>query len=221
LKDFDLTQAIIAGSTGLVGSELLKLILDRSDYEETHLLLRRPLVSKRAKLREYIINFEQVESLTIPAKNADFYCALGTTIKKAGNKENFRKVDHDYIVNFGKLAKKLNAQKFLVVSAVAADSKSSIFYSRVKGETEDALKSLDLNALYIFRPSLIHGDRQETRTAEKLGFYALNLLSPLLLGPLKKYRAVSAKQMAMAMLDNALTKDEKFKIIESDEIIEY
>lgn len=214
-------KAILAGSTGLVGSELLRLLMDFEEYSEIHLLLRRPLHSKHDKIKEHLINFDELENLSFEYKIDDFYCALGTTMKKAGSKQNFRKVDCDYIVNLGKVAKKLNVEKFLLVSAVGADPKSAIFYSRVKGETEDALKDLNLNGLHIFRPSLIYGERNETRYTEKIGFYALNVLSPIMIGPFKKYRAVSGMQIAKAMLQHALNEDEKVKIIESDEIIEY
>jgi uncharacterized protein YbjT (DUF2867 family) len=210
--------AIIAGATGMVGSELLKLLLENNEYKTIHLLSRKPLNINSAKIIEHIINFDDLASLKLDFPIDHVFCSLGTTIKKAGTKENFRKVDFDYTMELGKKAKEMNAGKFLVISSLGANPKSMIFYNQVKGEVEAELKKLSLNHLFIFRPSLLLGDRKEHRSGEKTATAIYKVLAPIFSGPLKKYKGVEASKVADAMMQTALNNDESFKIIESDEI---
>jgi uncharacterized protein YbjT (DUF2867 family) len=143
---------------------------------------------------------------------------LGTTIKKAGSQEAFRKVDYDYVVNFAKVAEQVGAQKLLVISALGADSQSSIFYNRVKGEMEDTLRGLKIPQIEIFQPSLILGDRKEVRRGEELMQKISPVLNALLVGPLKKYRAISATDIARAMAIATLNFHPGFHVYQSDHI---
>jgi uncharacterized protein YbjT (DUF2867 family) len=210
--------ALIAGATGLVGSELLKLLIESKEYAAIHALTRKPLNAGSPKVIEHIIDFDRLDELKLNTPIDHVFCTLGTTIKKAGTKENFRNVDFEYVVSFGKKAKEINVQKFLVVSSLGAKAKSVIFYNRVKGEMEMALKYLSLPHLFIFRPSLLTGERKEHRTGEKSAIAVFKVLSPVFAGPLKKYKGVKASKVANAMMQAALKDEEPFKIIESDEI---
>jgi len=213
--------ALIVGASGLVGSELLKLLVDNETYTEIHVLVRRTLGSISPKIIEHMINFEELENFEINSQVDQIFCTLGTTIKKAKSKENFRKVDYDYVLALGKKAKQWNAQKFLLVSSLGANSKSRIFYSRVKGEIEQALKDLKLDQLFIFRPSLLLGNRKEHRAGEKTAINVYKVINPLFFGPFKKYKGIEAKQVAKGMLLTALQNDTPIKIFESDEIQQF
>ena len=210
--------ALIAGSTGLVGSELLKLLTENPDYQYIYTLVRKPGGDASSKIREAVIDFDAMESFSPGGPVDHVFCTLGTTIKKAGTQENFRKVDHDYVLGLAKMAKQWGTEKFLVVTALGANPRSSIFYNRVKGETEEALKALDLDHLFIFRPSLLMGERKEHRAAEKTAIAVYKVINPLFAGKLKKYKGIEARQVASAMVRTALENNEPLKIFESNEI---
>lgn len=192
--------ALIAGATGLTGGHLLRQLLGGADYGKVYALVRKTSLAAHPKLEEMAVDFAHMPRLP---RVDDAFCCLGTTIKKAGSKAAFRMVDFDYVMNFATAAKRSGARRFLVVSAIGADAGSSIFYSRVKGETENALQKIGFDALHIFRPSFLVGERQESRAGERIGIAAFSLAAPLMLGPMKKYRPVTAKSVADAMLKAA------------------
>lgn len=189
-------KAIVAGATGLVGRELVHLLLQNPEYEEVMILARRPVDILHPKLQTKVIDFDRLKEADIDMVGADVYCTLGTTIKKAGTQEAFRKVDYTYPLVLGQLAKGGGAKRLMIVTATGANASSRIFYSRVKGEIEEALKELGLGELHIFRPSLLLGDRGEFRTWERF----MAVLTPLFIGPLRGYRPVQARAVAAAMI---------------------
>lgn len=199
--------ALIAGATGLVGGFLLKRLLDAPQYGQVVVVTRRKLGFDHPRLTEIVTDFDTLELAL--AKSAihvdDAFCALGTTIKKAGSQPAFRRIDFDYIVNFARAAKAAGATRFLLVSAIGASARSSVFYSRVKGETEDAVASLGFEACHMFRPGLIFGERSERRPAEAAMMAAMPFLNALLVGPAKVYRGIPADTIAAAMVEAATT----------------
>ncbi len=192
--------ALIAGATGLTGGHLLSALLEHSPYGKVHALVRKAALPPHPKLDELIVDFAHLPRLP---RVDDAFCCLGTTIRKAGSQAAFRLVDFDYVVNFAKAARAARARRFLVISAIGADAKSTVFYSRVKGETEAALRKIGFDALHLFQPSLLIGDRRESRVGERVGIAAFSLAAPLMLGPLRKYRPVDASVVAAAMLKAA------------------
>jgi uncharacterized protein YbjT (DUF2867 family) len=210
--------ALIAGSTGLVGSELLHLLTGHPEYNEIHILVRKPTGINSPKVKEHAVDFDELDNFTADFSPDHVFCTLGTTIKKAGTKDNFKKVDHDYVLALGGLAKEWKAGKFLVVTALGASARSTIFYNRVKGEVERGLINLDLDHLFIFRPSLLMGERKEHRAGEKTAIAVYKVINPLFVGRLKKYKGVPAAQVAKSMMQAALNNNDKLKIYESDEI---
>jgi len=206
-------SALLAGATGLVGGALLQQLTASPHYQTIDLLLRRPMGGQPAQVTEHIVDFNHVQDLDI--KVDQVFCALGSTMKKAGSKEKFKLVDYHYILNLGRLAKKHNAPFFLV-SSLGADPESSNFYLKVKGETERDLQELGLESLYIFRPSLMHEGRKEKRLGEALLHFGFKLTAPLFQGPLKKYRAVSGAQVARAMMACASNSRPGVHLHESD-----
>jgi uncharacterized protein YbjT (DUF2867 family) len=193
--------ALLIGATGLVGSEVLTRLLHSPFYSSVIVLTRRPLEIRNTKLTEVSFDFDRPDATSIVAD--DIFCCLGTTIKKAGSRDAFRKVDLDYPVKIGKLAKLNGASQYLIVTAMGADADSGIFYNRVKGEVEQELRDIAYETLHILRPSLLLGDRKETRRGEKIGEVLTAVFKPLMIGPLKKYRAIEASKVANALLSLA------------------
>lgn len=213
--------ACILGASGLVGGHLLDLLSEKKEYSQIKVINRRSLDLTDDKIEEIIIeDFDELEHHIDTVKADDYFCCLGTTIKKAGSKDKFKKVDFDFVVNIAAVAKENHAQSFSVISAMGAKAGSMIFYNQVKGEMEDAVKAIKNNRTYIFRPSLIAGERNEERAGEQVAQWFFDKLGFIFKGPLKKYSAVEAKQIAYAMFKNAQTNKASFQIFESDIIQE-
>ncbi len=191
--------AIIAGATGLVGSHLVTQLIKDDCYDNIYIVGRRGAKRESSKVTFYKSDF--VSFPTITAKNQiDFFCALGTTIKKAKTQENFRQIDYQAVVNLAKWASELNAKNFIVISSVGANQKSKNFYLRTKGEMENAINRCAIDNITIIRPSLIVGKRDEFRLAEKLGEYFLMLFNFFLVGSLMKYKSIKAEKIASKMI---------------------
>lgn len=214
-------RALLAGATGLVGAELLQVLLASVEYQRVHLVQRRPGTVEHSKAIEHLVSFDELSSLEIEDRITDAFCALGTTIAKAGSVEQLQRVDRDYVQDFGRVTKKLGAERLSVVSAIGADPKSINYFNRTKGEMEALLAELDLPSLRIFRPSLLLGAREERRPKEVVAGVVLGALSPLLAGPLRRYRGVEAAQVARAMYATSLEDFSAVRIFESDEIQGY
>lgn len=211
--------ALVLGASGLVGSHCLQLLLDNAAYDKIIVWLRKPLPVQHEKLQQEIINFDQLPPYADKLKNVqEIFCCLGTTIKKAGSPEAFYKVDFTYPHEIAKLAAQNGVQQFLIVTALGADSRSSIFYNRVKGEIETALGKLPLPGLQIFRPSLLLGERQEFRLGERIGAIVFTALSFAFLGRLRRYRAIAASVVAKAMIRVAQQNLTGVNIFESEKI---
>lgn len=193
-------SAVVVGATGLIGKELVQLLLSDPDYSVVTWIVRRPTGVAHPKLQEQVVNFDQLEQMEINLKGADVFCVLGTTIKKAGSQGAFRHVDYTYPLALGRMAKEQGARQFLIVTAMGANQSSRVFYNRVKGEVEVALRELGLRALHIFRPSLLLGNREEFRLGERVAASFSGVLSPLFVGALRKYRPIEARDVAKAMV---------------------
>lgn len=210
--------ALVLGATGLIGKELIKIVTQQNLYEKIILLTRRPIEIEEGVCEQHVINFDELHHYREMFQVKDVYCCLGTTIKKAKTKEAFRKVDYDYPVQAAKFAKEQGVEQFLIVSAMGADTKSPFFYSRVKGEVEEALIKLNFPSLSIFRPSLLLGSREEFRFGEKMAEKVSSLLNPLMVGPLRPYKPVHASTVAAAISMVALGKSKGVKVYSSHEI---
>jgi uncharacterized protein YbjT (DUF2867 family) len=192
--------ALVAGSSGMVGGQLLPLLLQAPQYTRVHALSRRPLPFDHPRMANRVVRFEA--SLQAQLKGLqcqDAFCCLGTTIRDAGSQAAFRAVDHDLVLEFSQLALSSGAERLVVVSSVGANPASKNFYLRVKGEMEKALEALRFRALDIMQPSLLLGSRRELRPLELGAQVGMWLLNPLLLGNWARYRAIPAATVAGAM----------------------
>jgi uncharacterized protein YbjT (DUF2867 family) len=198
-------SALLYGATGLVGGELLKLLLASPDYASVCAPGRRQLPATDPKLRSPVVDLGAPEQLSHLSAVDDVFCCLGTTIKKAGSQEAFRKVDHDYPLAAAKAAQAAGAKQFVICTAVGADAKSTVFYNRVKGELEQALAALKFpGGVKVLHPSLLLGDRSESRPGERLAIVALGGLRGVFGGPLAKWKPIEGREVAQAMLRAAL-----------------
>lgn len=195
-----MATALIAGASGLVGGFLLQELLAAKEYDRVIALGRRLLPVEHPKLQQVVVDFTALDRVTVDLRCDDAFCCLGTTIKEAGSQEAFRAVDHTAVLAFAWAAQRNGAQRFFMVSAMGADSGSRVFYSRVKGEAEEALQVLDFATLAIFQPSLLLGPRAKKRLGERVMTPVMWLAEPLLFGRLRKYRAIEAEVVARAML---------------------
>lgn len=214
-------QALVAGATGLIGRELVQLLLDSPAYEKVTVLVRRPLSLGHPKLEQVVVDFDRLRDFQAAfAGVQDVFCCLGTTIKKAKSKEAFEKVDYAYPVELAKLAKEHGADKYLIVTAMGSDAQSSLFYNKVKGRVEQTLEKMSLPALLIFRPSLLLGDRDEFRFGEHTAALITQALPFLFAGPLRKYKPIQGRTVAAAMREAAQQSVSGMRVLASNEIAE-
>ncbi|WP_257454655.1 oxidoreductase [Archangium lipolyticum] len=209
--------AVVTGASGLVGGLLLDTLLASPRYREVLSLGRRPLPEQHPKLVQRTVDFARLAEESLPAAD-DAFCCLGTTIKKAGSQEAFRAVDHDAVLAFAQATKKAGARRFLVVTALGANPRSRVFYNRVKGEAEEALEGVGFESLVILQPSLLLGERAESRPGERAAIMASRVLAPLL-RPLAS-RPIEARTVARAMVALALDAPRGVRVVPSGELQE-
>ncbi len=204
---------MLLGATGLVGRECLRLLLADPGVTRIVALTRRPLggQAQSPKLQVEVVDFDQLASHAELFSVDQIFCALGTTIKKAGSRDAFRRVDFTYPLTAAKLGAERGARHFLLVSALGASAESRIFYNRVKGQLEDALRTLPYPSVTIVRPSLLVGDRAEFRLGEELG-KRVGWLAP------GKFKPVSATRVAAALVRAAQDDAPGLHILESNDI---
>ena len=192
-------SVLVAGATGLVGRELVRQLSAAHEIAEVRALVRRtdPELAAAGRVRQCVTDYERLDEhaewFTVDAA----FCALGSTIRKAGSEAAFRRVDFDYPLTIARLARQMGTRHFLLVSAVGADPKSPTFYTRVKGELEEALRRLEYPSLTIVRPSFLLGNRRESRPAEFVGKHLGRLLP-------RSWRSVPARAVARALVQSAL-----------------
>ncbi len=208
-------NAFVAGASGLVGTALVKQLLDSTFYGEVHILVRRELDWRHPKLIQHVVVFEHLEDQTLGIKVEDAFCTLGTTIANAGSKDAFARVDHDYVLSFAAMSQVSGATGFFAVSSMGANPASSIFYNKVKGLMEEDLKKYNFPRLGIFRPSLLLGPRAEKRAGEKFASWMMKLLDFII--PLK-YKAIHVDKVAAKMIEVALKAANGTTLMESDRL---
>lgn len=192
--------ALVAGTTGLIGSKLLPMLLAAPEFGRVHALTRRALPADNPRLANRVVRFDMpLEPQLKGLQCSDAFCCVGTTMRNAGSQAAFRAVDYDLVVAFAQFARTTGVERFVLVSSVGADATAKNFYLRVKGETEKAVEALRFRSLDILQPSLLLGSRRESRFLEMLAQPAMLVMNPLLLGKWSRYRAIAADTVAAAM----------------------
>ena len=209
-------SAAVIGATGLVGRHLVSTLIADPTYTKVVVLARRGLAVSHDKLEARLVDFDELDKHELDVDDA--FSALGTTIKQAGSKAAFRKVDFDFNLAFARAARR-SADQLLLVSALGASDKSRIFYNRVKGELEEAVRALGFGGTHVFRPSFLAGDRDEKRVGERAGIFAARVLATVLpIGPVRRARPIEASDVAGAMVSVAKRDERGFFVHESERI---
>ena len=205
-----MSSVAILGATGLVGTECVRRFADSAKFERVVVLARRhvPELVGRADVEAHLVDYERLEESAEHLRVSHIVCALGTTIRKAGSQEQFRRVDHDYPVAAARLGLREGARHFLLVSALGANPRSRIFYNRVKGEVEDAIRTLAYRSVTVVRPSLLLGERREVRIGESIG-KLLAWMTP------RRYKPIHARDVAAALVRAAVEDAAGVRVIES------
>ncbi len=193
--------AAVFGSTGLIGTQLLQVLSENKNYIKVIAYMRKPVSNLPTK----VISVEFVDNFSIPSDVEDVYICLGTTMKKAGSKDAFLKVDFELVQTIAQRAKVAGAKRLLVVSSIGANAESSNFYLRTKGQMEEAVKQVGFTLCGIVRPSLLLGNRKEFRFGEKLGLFFYKVFGFIFVGPLRKYKGIYDVDVAKSMVMLALS----------------
>jgi uncharacterized protein YbjT (DUF2867 family) len=210
-------NAVIIGATGLTGSELTQKLLSKNEFSEITCIARNIPSDKNSRIKYIQNDFDTITDIKFKADTA-FTC-LGSTIKKAKSRENFYKIDYHYNLMFAKTCKKIGVERFILLSSLGANSNSSIFYNRVKGELEDAIININFKSLTIVRPSLLEGNRVEYRRGEIFMRKIMGKINPLLTGKFMRYRSVNIDQVVNAMISAAIQNHSGLRRIENEEIL--
>lgn len=211
-------KAVIAGASGLIGSYLLDILLKEPFNDEVLVLVRKVLPIHDQKLVQLIIDFDKLDKHADAITGHALFCCLGSTKKKTPNLTVYRKIDYEYPLRLAQIAGQNGIKHYHLVSALGANSKSSNFYLKMKGEVEDAISQTGIKCLHIYEPSFLTGNRKEFRPLEKFMLPLMKVIDPLLIGRLKKYRSIPAQTVAMAMYKQSLKTEEGVFVHPSDKI---
>lgn len=198
-------KAIVIGATGMVGTQLIKQLIENETYSEIVSLVRRASGITHPKLKEQIIDFDEPENWSNVVTGDVLFSTLGTTLAQAKNKEAQFEVDFTYQFTVAKIAAKNGVSKYVLISSAGANSNSIVFYTSMKGKLEDAVKRLPFDVISIIRPGQLEGERTEKRTSEKIGLSVMHFINKL--GMLKRYKPIYAHKVALAMINAAEKKE--------------
>ena len=211
--------ALIFGSSGLIGSQLLNKLIESNNYNKIKLFVRSVPAINDPKIEIIETDFNNLENHKEDIKGDDCFFCIGTTKKNSPDKDEYRKIEYNIPVEIAQIAKLNSVNSFLYVSSGFAHPKSSGAYLRYKGEVEEELKKLNFSKLGIMRPAILLGERKENRVVEKIGIFIMKMFSPLFLGGLKKMKPIHSEKVAKVML---IVAQNNFRqtIFESNQIIE-
>lgn len=211
-------KAIVYGASGLVGSYILESLLNDTNYEQVIIVVRIDLNIQHPKLKTLIGDFHSLANVVKGIYADEIFIALGTTQKKTPDRKQYYQIDHDYPILAAQLAKENGAKSVFLVSAIGANENSSVFYVKMKGETERDIINLNFDHTNIFRPSMILGNRKEKRTLEKVLISIFKVINPLFIGKSSKYKGIEAKDIAQSMVKAANKLNDPVKILEWEEM---
>lgn len=197
-------RVILVGASGLIGSNLLSELIQSEEISAVLLLVRRSTGITNTKVKELILNFDELNTYLSEIQGDIIYSCLGTTKRETPDSKLYRKIDLEYPLNLAKLGMENGVSQFHIISSLGSDSESPNSYLKLKGELEQELKKLNIPSLHIYQPSFLIGDRKENRLADKIMKPIFRLIDPLLIGPLKKYRSIKAADVAKVMLTQSI-----------------
>lgn len=212
--------ALVFGATGQTGEQLTDLLLLDDRYSKVKLFVRKSTNRKHNKLVEVVNDLNDISLIKDEITGDDLFCCLGTTIKKAGSQEAFKKVDYYLPLSIAKAAKENAVTSMITISALGANAKSSNFYTKTKGEVEQDIAAIGIAHTAFVRPSLLLGSRKEFRLGERIGKAVFSLINPLFIGKLKRYKAIHSKTVAKAMVHIANDGKTGTRHIENEELLE-
>ncbi len=217
LQNNPLRTALVIGSTGMVGRELIKQLCESSEFEQVISFVRRSSGFSHSKLQEHVVNFDQPESWKELLKGDVLFSCMGTTLAAAGSKASQYKVDYTYQYETARMAAENNVPVYVLVSSTGANANSALFYPKIKGQLDEAVQKLGFKSVQILRPGQLYGERQQKRSAELFAVKMMFAMNSL--GIFKKYRPIHASEVAKAMISaakrtgsNIFTLDELFKL---------
>ncbi len=213
--------AIVVGATGLIGSNLVQQLLKNKNFAAIKVFTRRSLEIDDPKLQVHLVNFDQLDQWKNELTGDILFSSMGTTIRKAGSKEVQYKIDYTYQYETALAAANNGVQTYCLVSSAGANPKSSVFYSKMKGKLDEAVKSLPFQHIFIFRPSILQGERNESRIGEKIGLILAKFFTKI--PGLTKYKPIPGHTVAKAMIRLAEMAGQrpKIEILTLDEIFEF
>jgi len=211
-------KAVLAGGSGLIGSNLLQILLHEDYYDEVLILVRRLHPIEHPKLKQIKVDFGQLADYAGLITGHALFCCLGSTKKKTPDLSVYRKIDHDYPLALAQIAFKNGVEQYHLVSALGADANGFNFYTKMKGETENDIKNAGLPCIHIYRPALLTGERTERRQAERILAAIMKVIDLLLVGKLKKYRSIPAATVAAAMYKQSMNSERGVFIHSSEQI---
>ena len=194
--------AIVIGATGLTGKHIVNFLLESDMYEKVVIFSRRKLQIDDPKLLTHLIDFDHIDEWSHLIQGDDLFSAMGTTLRQAGNKDAFFKVDYTYQANFIEKASANGVTRLFLISAPGVSHKSTVLYNRVKAKLDDFVKTLNFETLVFFRPSIIHGEREISRLGERVGETILNFASSWVPG-MKKFKPISGEELGRAIVNSA------------------
>ena len=209
--------ANVIGATGLVGKQLVSQLLENEHFGKVRIFVRRDSGLSHPKLEQLIVDFADEKTWAKKLTGDVLFSALGTTLKQAGSKAKQHEVDFTFNLNFAQKAKANSIENYVLVSSIGANSKSALFYTRIKGELDDTVANLGFENLTILRPSYLSGERDEKRWMEELSLPIVGFVTKLIL---KKYRPISGETVAKAMINGVLKPHPEKTIWEADEVFE-
>ncbi len=210
--------AILLGASGLIGSHLLPILLDSPAFATVTVYVRSKLPLNHEKLKQIVTDFDNLDALNEGINASFVFCCLGSTKKKTPNLKDYKHVDYGIPLHFAEQAKKNGARQYHLVSAIGADATSSNFYSKIKGEIEDAVRAISYEAIHIYQPSFLRGNRDESRPLEKIMLPLMRLVDLVLIGPLKKYQSIDAETVAKGMYNESIKNKRGIFVHQSDQI---
>ena len=193
--------AVVVGATGLVGAHLTRHLLSDDRYGLVKVFVRRPTGLDHPKLEEHVVDFDRIDSWKDSITGDELFSTMGTTLRQAGGKEAQYRVDFTYQYETARAATANGVGRYILVSSAGANPRARVFYSRMKGELEEAIKKLPFQRIVILRPSILTGERRKTRLGEQLGLVGAHILTRIV-PPLRKYRPIAGETVARAMINS-------------------